>query len=494
MIKKITPEMAGISSEKVLRFLKNLESYEMPIHSILLSKGDEVYAESYYAPFHEKFLHRMYSVSKSFVAIAVGAAVTEGLFTLDDVIIEHLPEYKNELSDEFQARCTVRDMLMMKSNIGTGVAWWGNFPSRAEAYYSMPTSKVPGTVFSYDSIGSFLLGCMIEKLTGKTFLAYLKEKVLRHIGFSEESYVLYEPGGYTVGDSGVMCTARDLWLFARFIMKKGEWNGKQYVDRAFMEDAVSLHGFNHFDTGVKGWDKSGYGYLIWKTHKDGFSLIGMGDQIAICDTKRDLCFVITADNQASENASRALIFHEYYKHFLEEVACEALPENEAAHAALVEHLSSRALVSQTGEKKTSFTDKVNGVTYVLRENSLHIKEFALNLGEDEGTLSLRFEDKTVEFDFALCANKLTKFSYGTRAKADRMGVYEDGAYDAAISAAWVEEHSFMIKAQVIDTYFGAAGAFLDFKGDQVTLRLTRSGQYVFEGMTGFAIGEAKKKD
>ena len=492
MIGNITPEKVGISSEKVLGFLKTLESYEMPIHSVIMSRGDEIYAESYFAPIHEKFLHRMYSVSKSFVAMAVGAAVTEGLFTLDDVIIDHLSEYKNELSDELQAECTVRDMLRMKSNVGTSVAWWGNFPGRVDAYYSMKTSKVPGTCFYYDSIGSFLLGCMIEKLTGKPFLEYLKEKVLSHIGFSAESYTLREPGGFTVGDSGVLCTARDLWLFARFIMKKGEWNGKQYIDRAFMEEAVSLQGFNHFDTGIKGWGKRGYGYLIWKTHEDGFSLIGMGDQLAICDTKRDLCFVLTADNQGNENASRDLIFHEYYNHFIEEVADEALPENREAQAALAAYLSSRKLVCQTGEKKTAYTDKVNGVTYAARENRFGIKSFTLRLGEEEGSLSLAFPDKTVVFDFGLCANKQTTFSYGTRAKADRMGEYVEGAYDAAISGAWVEEQSFMIKAQVIDTYFGAACAFLEFKGDEVTLFLNRSGQYVFDGMVGFVIGQAKK--
>jgi CubicO group peptidase (beta-lactamase class C family) len=492
MIKRITPERAGISSEKVLRLLNNLESYELPLHSVILSKGDEIFAESYYAPFHENFLHRMYSVSKTFVAVAVGAAVTEGLITLDDAIIDYLPEYKNEQSDEFQARCTVRDMLRMKSNIATGVAWWGNFPGRADAYYSMATSKVPGTAFYYDSIGSFLLGCIIEKLTGKPFLEYLKEKVLRHIGFSEESYTLTEPGGYTVGDSGVMCTTRDLWLFARFIMKKGEWNGKQYVDRAYMEDAISCLGFNHFTTGMKGCQTSGYGYLIWKTHEDGFSLIGMGDQLAICDLKRDLCFVITADNQA-DTAARDVIYHEYYKHFIEEVAAEALPENEAAYAALTAHLSSRTLVCQKGAKKTSFTDKVNGVTYAAKENPLGLRSFTLHLGEDAGTLSLVFADKTAVFDFALCENKLTKFSYGTRAKADEMGVYVEGAYDAAVSAAWVEEQSFMVKAQVIDTYFGAACAFLEFKGAEATLYLTRSGQYVFEDMSGYAICEAQQK-
>ena len=62
---------------------------------------------------------------------------------------------------------------------------------------------------------------------------------------------------------------------------------------------------------------------------------------------------------------------------------------------------------------------------------------------------------------------------------------------AAISGAWVEDAAFMIKAHVIDTYFGAACACVFFKGDEATLRLTRSGQYVFDGMEGYVIGKKK---
>lgn len=485
---KITPEQAGISSERVLRFLRNLDGYRMPLHSVIMSKGDEIYAEGYYAPFDEKFLHRMYSASKTFVAMAVGVAVTEGLLSLDDVIVDYLPEYKNPNVDEYYESCTVRDMLKMKSNVGTLVRWWGQFPDRVEAYYSMTTSKLPGTCFYYDSIGSFLLGCIIERLTGKTFLDYLKEKVLLEIGFSKESYTLREPGGFAVGDSGVMCTARDLWLLARFIMKKGAWGGKQYINRAFMEEAVSSQSYNHFDSGLRSQSKSGYGYLIWKTHKDGFSLIGMGDQLAICDEKRDLCLVLTADNQAN-TAAREVIYNEYYNHFLEKAEDFPLPENEEASAALAAYLASRTLVAQDGDTDSPLAERISGVPYIARENALGVKAFTLTLDKEEGRLSLVFADKTVDFDFAIGKNKCTKFSYGTRARADMMGAYEEGAYDAAVSGAWVEKETFAVMAQVIDTYFGAACAYLSFKGEEATLSLTRSGQYVFEDVEGFVIGK-----
>ena len=69
--------------------------------SKLESMGCQKQFKHNYKPFDEKFLHRMYSVSKSFVAIAVGVAVTEGLISLDDVICDYFPEFKNGNIDEY---------------------------------------------------------------------------------------------------------------------------------------------------------------------------------------------------------------------------------------------------------------------------------------------------------------------------------------------------------------------------------------------------------
>ena len=489
MFKKATPESVGISSESVLKFIAMLDDCRMHTHSIMMLRGDTVFAECYYKPFHKDFLHRMYSVSKSFVDIAVGMAVTEGILKLDDVIIDDFPEFKNSVNDELYNECTVLDMLTMQSNIGTGVAWWGRFQSRVEAYYSQKTSKIPGTIYHYDSIGSFLLGCMIEKRTGKTFLDYLKEKVLLEIGFSKESYVLKEPGGFSVGDSGVMCTMRDLALFSRFIMKKGEWNGKQYIDRNFMENAVMKQVCNDLAGTFDSYNTRGYGYLIWKTHNDGFSLVGMGDQLAICDLKRDLLFVINSDNQADKGA-RHVIYHEFYRHFLSEVQDHPLPENAEAYRNLEAYLAGRELISQHGETTSEIAASVSGVRYIARENPLGISEFVLHLTDQEGALVLTRGDKTHTLEFDLCHNKLTKFSFGERAVADRMGKTEPGMYDCAVSAAWVDENTFSILAHVIDTYFGCLNVHISFKDSRATLLMRRSGQYVFEGIDGFVIGTA----
>ena len=480
----VSPEEVGIESTAVLGFLDALDSYRMHTHSIVMARGEKIFAECYYKPFDKNFLHRMYSVSKSFVAVAIGVAVTEGLISLDDSIIGYFPEFRNENIDEHYENSTVRDMLMMRSNIGTLVNWWGKFSSRIEAYYTQKTDKLPGTLYKYDSIGSFLLGCIIEKLTGKNFLEYLKEKVLLEIGFSKESYVLREPGGYAIGDSGVMCTTRDLLIFARLIMRGGEWGGKQYIDRGFMEDAIKKQVHNDYAGGYKLYNAGGYGYLIWKTHPDGFSLIGMGDQLAICDMKKDISFIITSDNQV-DKASRHIIFHEFYRHFLPKVSDTPIKKNNPEYKRLTEYIETRELVSQDGEQSSPIANEVFGVRYTKKKGELDVDAFTLY----EDALEIERGGVCHRLEYGLKKNKKTEFSFGTRARADMMGIYEDGKYDCNVSGAWVSEDTFAILAQVTDTYFGAMTVHIAFLNGQASMVIQRSGQYVFQDIGGFLIAE-----
>ena len=249
--KKITPEMAGISSEKVLEFIKTLESYSFCTHSIIMARGDGIFAEMYYKPFNRDFKHRMYSVSKSFVSVAVGMAIEDGLLSLDDKMVKYLPEHINESTSELIKEATIKDMLVMETGMHNQIWWFDKgYKDRTEAYFKKDGDKIPGTIFTYDSPGSFMLGAIVEKVTGKPFMEYLKEKALSELGFSEDAYCLKTPGGYSFGDSGVMCTARDLLIFARFVMNKGNVGGKQYMSRAYLEEATKKQVSNANTTSV----------------------------------------------------------------------------------------------------------------------------------------------------------------------------------------------------------------------------------------------------
>ena len=88
----INPESCGISSKCILDYIKKLEFHGLSTHDIIISRGENILFEKYWKPFDEKFLHRMYSVSKSIVAIAVGFLMQDKMIDIDDRIDKYFAE------------------------------------------------------------------------------------------------------------------------------------------------------------------------------------------------------------------------------------------------------------------------------------------------------------------------------------------------------------------------------------------------------------------
>lgn len=396
MFHTMTPERAGIASQRVLEFMKVLDGHGLNTHSVIMARGDGVFAEAHYAPFDADFKHRMYSVSKSFVAVAVGLAEQEGLLSLDDPFMLYFPEYANTNTDEKYEEMTIRDLLTMRSCMCKAPDWWG-CEDRVRAYFCMTSDQIPGTNFYYDSTGAFLLGCIVEKVTGKLFLEYLKERVLEDIGFSKDAYCLLAPGGHSHSDSGVMCTARDLLIFARFVMNLGQWNGRQYINEDFMRAAISRQADNNETGEISGHGNMGYGYLIWKAPRDGFAFVGMADQFAICDPKTDFIFIITSENMGSSGATHMLLYHELYKTIIENMG-EPISEDEEAYKQLQAYMGSRKMIALTGGVRSSMEAQISGQAYKLEPNSMGIDTVRVTIQERKGNPGIRQLGRR-EYDF-----------------------------------------------------------------------------------------------
>ena len=109
----ITPEKAGIPSHKVIEFMDGLERFGINLHSFILMKGDDVFAECYRKPFKQDEPHRMYSVSKTFAAMTTGILIGDGLIDINAPMIKYFPEYDNEDVHPFVRNMTVEHILKM---------------------------------------------------------------------------------------------------------------------------------------------------------------------------------------------------------------------------------------------------------------------------------------------------------------------------------------------------------------------------------------------
>ena len=92
LLQRARPEEVGIKSEVILRYLKAVNESGYSIHSFMMLRYGKVVAEAYWKPFSAGIKHNIYSCSKSFTSTAVGFAIEEGRFSLDDRIVDLLPE------------------------------------------------------------------------------------------------------------------------------------------------------------------------------------------------------------------------------------------------------------------------------------------------------------------------------------------------------------------------------------------------------------------
>lgn len=485
----ITPEQAGVSSSAITAFIRLLEEHRIPTHDLILARGDAVFYEGYWAPFHKDFSHRMYSVSKSLVALAIGFLEQDGLVDLDERIFTYFPEESAAQTDANMAQQTVRNMLMMSTAKDDGF-WFADKPADRVRYYfeNKRPSRPCGRYFRYDSAGSFVLCALVERRSGKRFIDYLREKLFDKIGVSDAVRCLQCPGGHSWGDSAVICPPMDILKIARFTMNGGSWNGEQILNRAFVEAAVSKQIDNGY-LSENQYNTQGYGYLIWRTFDNSYFFNGMGAQLAVCVPDKDIIMMFNGDTQGRDPAARSILMDGFFRLISRPAAEDSLPADAAAAEELTALTASLKLVATTGERTSPMADRVNGVTYRMGENPMGITRMRFSFTEEGGVWHYTNAQGDKQLRFSMCENAFGEFPQD--GYADEIGtVSGNRRYACAASAAWVEPHKLNLQVQIIDTYFGNMHAVFSFGENDCCVVMNKAAEDFLDEYVGEAYGTA----
>lgn len=298
MLKEGRPEDYGIPKAAVEKLENLFEKQEVRIHGYMLLGGKNILAERYWGAYGKGDNHRMYSITKSFVALAAGLLLKNHLIKLDDKICDYFPELlPEEGAHPWCEEMTIRDMLTMRTCHANTTYKGYDGDNWTESFFRVKPDHVPGTVFSYDTSSAHVLGALVEKLTGMKMLDYMRKEMLDELGFSRDAYIIEDPVGVSQGGSGLMCTLRDVAGVAYLCNHYGLLDGKELLPVEFMQDAVA----NQVPTDMqpKLDEQWGYGYFIWMPREEGFVMFGMGGQLAVCFPKFDFCYLTMADTIGS---------------------------------------------------------------------------------------------------------------------------------------------------------------------------------------------------
>ena len=144
-----------------------------PDSLFVISKGKTVCAE-YYHPYKKGMLHRMFSVSKSYTSLAIGALISENKLNLDDAIVDYFPElFGDKIQDpeyDLLKQMTIRNMLMMQTCFAS-TTYKNNLKENwLASFFQTKPDHAPGMIFNYDTSAALALSALVRKLSGNSVL------------------------------------------------------------------------------------------------------------------------------------------------------------------------------------------------------------------------------------------------------------------------------------------------------------------------------------
>lgn len=149
--------------------------------------------------------YHLYSITKTFTALAVLQLAQAGKIDLNHPVNAYLPAFP------YDKEITIEQLLSHTAGIPNPIplkwihleAEHGTFKRDqffAEVFKAHPTLDFkPGTGFKYSNLGYVILGQLVEKVSGLAFEDYVQENIIEHSGASQELGFWMDPERHAVG-------------------------------------------------------------------------------------------------------------------------------------------------------------------------------------------------------------------------------------------------------------------------------------------------------
>jgi CubicO group peptidase (beta-lactamase class C family) len=299
------------------------------LHSVLVMHEGRFIYEKYYTAKDEALgkdlgivkhtaetLHDLRSVTKSIVSICVGLAIQQGkIKNEDEKVMKFFPSYK-DLDTGMRSQLTIKHLLIMSS----GMEWNENLPytdtmnselamsaspDPIRFILSRPVIEQPGKTFSYNGGNTQLLGAIIQLTTGLTLDKFVSKYLFAPLGIANYYwYTISDKSKVPAAASGLRLRSRDIMKIGLFLLNNGLVEGRQLLDKRWIEKSLSSH--------IARDQNGGYGYQFWifKTPGDNDkrplpAAVGNGDQRIFIDRKKHLVVVVTSGNYNKWDVKKA---------------------------------------------------------------------------------------------------------------------------------------------------------------------------------------------
>lgn len=337
---------------------KMIEAKKIPATGVALVRdGKVVLAKGYGAAdveagtaANENTAFQIASVTKQFTAAGIMLLIEEGKLKLDDTLSKYVPDGSVKWGG-----VTIRQLLNQISGIPNYTA--GGKLVGEKSYTKaeilglvkdLPLEFEPGTKWAYSNTNYFLLGMVIEKVSGKSYPDFMSERIFKPLGMTSTavntsgSKIKNAAAGYELAGGkwrkvelvdpsqpfaagAIVSTPADMakWALAveeGKLLKKSSWD-EAFATGKLVDGKPSSYGF--------GWRMGNLGETVFMGHSGGIN--GFGSFIARFPAE-NLSVVVLANT--SGGAPQQLAF-EIAGVYLPKVAAALAAESASKNAAAI---------------------------------------------------------------------------------------------------------------------------------------------------------------
>ncbi len=241
---------------------------DLTVNGMVVYQNDELLV--HYQPKPEE-KQNQYSGTKSFTSTAVGFAVQEGLFSMEDYVLDYFKEDAPEQPSENLQKMKLKHLITMSMGFESPMLMGVQRPTLRETEKDWvkyvlyaPVTHEPGSVFQYNNAGPYLLGILIERKAGCSLCEYLTPRLFEPLGMEIPVFEL-DPQGHCFGAGGMISKVSDLAKLGLLYLHEGTYKDRQLLSREWVKAAVATQiQANEGDEEIG----HAYAYLFW-TMPDG---------------------------------------------------------------------------------------------------------------------------------------------------------------------------------------------------------------------------------
>ncbi|ASU36659.1 serine hydrolase [Mucilaginibacter xinganensis] len=392
------PEAEGVSAAAIDSFLNATAQSKHDFHSFMFLRHGKVVAQGWWNPYQPKLRHSLYSCSKSFTSTAIGFAVSEGRLSVSDKVVSFFPGSLPDTIKPYLAALTVKDLLTMSVGQSSDptFAVASAKDDWVKAFLALPITYKPGSQFLYNSLATFMLSAIVQKVTGQKVVDYLKPRLFAPLGITGMDWEINKQGINT-GGWGLRVQTEALAKMGQLYLQQGKWEGKQLLPAAWVAEATTFKidqapGAPQSKKDSSDW-MQGYCYQFWRCRNNAFRADGAFGQYIIVMPKQDAVIAITSETSDMQGELNLV-----WKYLLPAMQRKSLPANATADDRLAKHLAALTLPPAAGASNS--TNGIFNKTYTVKPNALNIRSIAFNSANGVCHLTLKKDSVTYNLDFA----------------------------------------------------------------------------------------------